>query len=248
MSRAGAAQGLAELGSGIVGMRKLVITLIVLAVVFVIVDRVTHSTAQRQVAREVANTYDLQSQPEVRIRGFPFLTQALRGHYRQIDLTAQNVAVRDLRIRQLEVEFADVDAPPRALLQRDVSEIRAGTVNGSAVVAFSELQRRLPGDMDVRAQGEDLQLSGEATVLGRTVPVTAVVAVAAQERTITFRPTRIEVGGRGGGSLLQDQLTFRFSLEELPLRLRPTGVQVTDGGVRVSATADSVALTQTTRP
>lgn len=225
-------------------MRKLIIALIVLAAVLVVVDRVTHSAAQRQVAREVAETYSLEDRPEVNIRGFPFLTQALRGHYRQIDLTAQDVAVRDMRISQLDVELADVEAPLRSLLEREVSRVRAGTVNGEASVSLSEVRSRLPGDMQVQAQDGDLQVSGETSVLGRTVPVTGVVEVTADDAAITFRPTRIEVDGRTGGSMLQERFTFRVRLDELPLGLRPTGVRVGDDGVRVSATADGVALTE----
>lgn len=227
-------------------MRKLVITLIVLAAVFVVADRLTHSAAQRQVAREIAETYELSSRPEVRIRGFPFLTQAVRGHYREIDLATEDVAVSDVRIGRIEVRLASVEAPLQALLQRDVSEVRAGTVTGTAVVSFAEVQRRLPGETEVRPAGDALELSGDVRVFGRAVPVTAVLDVAVADGAIALRPTRIEAGGVAGNPALQERFTFRIPIEGLPLQLRPTGVEVTGDGVRVSATAEDVALTQVT--
>lgn len=225
-------------------MRKLIVILLVLAAVLVVVDRVTQSAAQREVAQRVASTYELQEEPEVRVRGFPFLTQALGGRYRQIDVVAQPITVADVRIKELEVQLHDVQAPLRTLLQRDGSEVRAQRVSGRALVALSEIQRRLPERMQVRARGDDLELSGQATVLGRSVPVTAVVDVATQGRTIRFRPRQIEIEGmQGGGPLLRNRFSFAFSLEGLPLRLRPTEVRVTDGGVRIAATAEDVPLT-----
>lgn len=224
-------------------MRKLIITLLVLAAVLVVVDRVTQAAAQREVAQRVANTYDLSTEPEVRVRGFPFVTQAVRGRYRDIDVTARDITVADLRIQRLEVQLSDVEAPLQALLQTDAAEVRARRLSGRALVTLSEIQRRLPEGIQVGTRGDDLELSGRATVLGRSVPVTAVMDVATQGRTITFQPTRIEVNGAPGGSFLQDRFTFTVSLEELPLQLRPTDVQVTDNGVRVGAAAEDVPLT-----
>lgn len=225
-------------------MRKLVITLVVLAVVFVVVDRVTHAAAQQQVAREVAVASNLSSPPDVRIRGFPFLTQAVRGHYRRIDLTTRDVSVREFDIERLEVRFAGVDAPLQDLLRRDVPEVRARTVTGSVVVSFAEMQRLIPGNLEVGAKRGDLQLSGRASVFGRSVPLTATMDIATTDRAITFRPTRIEVGGRVGGSFLRDRLTFRVPLGDLPMQLRPTGVRVTNDGVRISARAEDVSLSR----
>ncbi|MQA86815.1 MAG: DUF2993 domain-containing protein [Streptosporangiales bacterium] len=225
-------------------MRKLIITLLVLAALLVVVDRVTQAAAQREVAQQVAQTYDLPDEPDVRIRGFPFLTQALGGRYREIDMITQKITVEDFRLERLDVQLNDVDAPLQALLQRDISEVSAQTVSGHVLVGFSEVRRHLPGGMQVRARGDDLELRGRATVFGRSVPVTAVVDVAARGRTVTFRPTQIEVNGVPGGSFLRDRFSLTLSLRELPMGLRPTDVRVTDGGVRIAATAEDVALSR----
>ena len=65
-------------------MRKLLIALVVLAVLFVAVDRIALVIAEDEIASRIATAYSLPADPGVSITGFPFLTQVVSGNYQQI--------------------------------------------------------------------------------------------------------------------------------------------------------------------
>ena len=72
-------------------MRKLLIALVVLVVLFVAVDRIGVVLAEDQIASRIATAYNLPTDPGVSITGFPFLTQVVSGNYQQIGVTADEI-------------------------------------------------------------------------------------------------------------------------------------------------------------
>ena len=72
-------------------MRKLLIALVVLAVLFVAVDRIALVIAEDEIASRIATAYSLPTDPGVSITGFPFLTQVVSGNYQQIGVTADQI-------------------------------------------------------------------------------------------------------------------------------------------------------------
>lgn len=65
----------------------LIVVVLVLAGVFVAADRIAVRVAEDRVATRLADQRPFHGKPSVRIRGFPFLTQALDGTYHDIELT-----------------------------------------------------------------------------------------------------------------------------------------------------------------
>ncbi|MDA3627864.1 DUF2993 domain-containing protein, partial [Saccharopolyspora sp. WRP15-2] len=74
-------------------MKKLVIALVIIAGLLVGADFGAAAIAESQVSQKVAEQLKLRENPEVRINGFPFLTQVIAGNYRDVQLAADSVQV-----------------------------------------------------------------------------------------------------------------------------------------------------------
>ena len=86
-------------------MKKLVITLVVLVAVLVAADFGAAAAAEYQVAQKMRTDMHLASDPEVRINGFPFLTQAVAGDYRDVSVNARTVRVGQLNDVDIEADL-----------------------------------------------------------------------------------------------------------------------------------------------
>jgi hypothetical protein len=60
-------------------VRRLLIVLVVLAILFTAADRISVAVAQSQAASRIQSSKGLNKKPSVSIEGFPFLTSCCRG-------------------------------------------------------------------------------------------------------------------------------------------------------------------------
>jgi hypothetical protein len=227
-------------------MRKvLLVLLFVLIIVLIAADRVGVAVAQDQIAKQVAAQNDLPSKPDVKIHGIPFLTQAIGGNYKRIDvrigqLTRQGVTLEDVR-----VALSDVKAPLGDVINGDASNVVAGTATASAIVPYESVRRRAPAAVrSISANGSNLQVRGNMSVFGFSGDVTIVAAVRATRRGVGVMPQSVRTGGGPTVplALLRDRFTFTVPVRDLPLGSRISKVEVTPDGLRIAATADDVKL------
>src|SRR5688500_6714506 len=115
-------------------MRKLIVFLIVLGIILAVLDRVAVSGVQREIARQVAARYDLNTQPEVTIGGIPFLTQAVSGRYEEIRLDLGPISQKGVRLSEVTATLYGVTAPLADLVQNAANaQIMAERVVGTIV-------------------------------------------------------------------------------------------------------------------
>lgn len=77
-------------------VKKLAITLVVLLGVLVAADFGAAAVAEYKVSQKMRTQLDLPRAPAVRINGFPFLTQAVTGDFRHVEIRARGVQVGEL--------------------------------------------------------------------------------------------------------------------------------------------------------
>ena len=99
-----------------VRVRRTVAVLIVLVALAVGVDYAAAALTESAVSREMRQQLNLVDDPSVRINNFPFLTQAIAGRYRSVDVTADHVPVGPLHDVQVRTQLRDVNAPLSQLL------------------------------------------------------------------------------------------------------------------------------------
>ncbi|MFD3701998.1 DUF2993 domain-containing protein [Nocardia sp. NPDC058658] len=225
-------------------MRALLILIVVLTITLVVGDRVGVVVAQNEIGRKVAAEYNLPRQPDVEIGGFPFLTQAVDGTYREIDIRIGDWSGGDISVRNLDVALTDVSAPLADVIGNRTSNLVAGTATATAVVPFDVVQRFAPSGVEsISNSPEGLRATGTFKVAGLSVPATVFATVALTEAGIEVTPVSVQAVGGGPTvslALVRQSLAFVVPLEELPLGARLTAIQPGDDGLHATAVAHDV--------
>src|SRR5215472_8972290 len=159
-------------------MRKLLIALVILVVLFIAVDRIGVVLAEDQIASRLATAYGLPTDPGVSITGFPFLTQVVSGDYQQIDVTADQIQADGATLHDMNVHLTGVHATIAQLLGSGSATVTADHAAGSALVSYATVNQRLPHGFRVAADGNNLTATGTVSYHGLTVPVSATVTLA----------------------------------------------------------------------
>ena len=216
-------------------MRKLLVTLVVLAALLVAADRVTVHYVDRAVADRMQEDGRLDTRPDVEIRGIPFLTQALRGVYDRTD-----VHVRDLTRNGVTVSRLDVTVLGARIPLREVGKTQQIPVEGlraTAVVSYYELAHSsgLAG-LTVTPAGDRVAVTG--TVAGVKATATSTVTLKGDRILVTAQSIKA-----GGVSVpLRGVLDFSVRIPALPYGLKLTGAVVRPDGVHLAASSGRTVL------
>ncbi|MGH3937067.1 MAG: LmeA family phospholipid-binding protein [Pseudonocardiaceae bacterium] len=132
-------------------MRKLVIAAVVLVGLGIATDYGAAAAAEYEVAKQIRAELGLAADPSVRINGFPFLTQALSGHYSAIETRATGLSVGPLHDVAVEATMRDVDAPLSEVTSGNLQSVYAAEVDGRIRVRDGDLGRAI-GIEDLRLQ------------------------------------------------------------------------------------------------
>jgi hypothetical protein len=225
-------------------MRKGLVIFLVLVIGLVIAaDRIGLWVAQDQIAKNVATQYGLDHKPSVTIKGFPFLTQALRGKYGEIDVNVGDVTQLGVHLTDTVVTLKGVKAPLSDAAHGDASKMVADTATSVATVSYADVDKEAPRGLKVSAKGKDLQVRGPVTVLGLSRTVTATVTVKPSGRNVRVVPQTVNAGGATlPVALVQQAFSFTMPVKGLPLNTRITDVQVGADGLRVTTVGEHVNL------
>lgn len=206
-------------------MRKLLLTLVVLAALLVAADRITVRVVDGVVANRMQTDGRLDTTPTVRIQGFPFLTQALAGVYDRTD-----VHVRDLSRNGLTVSRLDVTIDRAHVKLTQVGNVRDIPVDGlqaTAVVSYYELAHSSGiAGLTVTPAGDGVKVTGK--VAGLQASVTS---------TVTLNGDRIVVSAQKG------LLDFSVRVPQLPYGLKLTSAVARPDGVHLTASSGPTVLT-----
>lgn len=213
-------------------IRKLIGTVVILAVLLVIADRVMAAIADRALASELQDRFGLSEKPDVTVHGFPFLTQVVEGSYDDIEVSAADLRASDLPESSVRVHLRDAELSVSEALQGELVGVRVARVKGEVTVPYETVVAR-SGMPDLQVSPRDdgkLDLRGQVTVLGQTRTVETVGEVSAQDGDVVVTS--------------QDGVSFRIEVGTLPFGLQVDDVEVTDDGLEVSASASGVTLTR----
>ena len=147
-------------------MKRLLVTLVVLALVALGADRGGDYVAEQVAASSLQSSQDLPQRPDVAIEGFPFLDQLARAHYDRVDVRVLDVPLGDrargLRLASLDLVLDDVTT------SRDFDRFAAERVRATALVSYADLSDALGIDVAYAGDGA-LSASRTFTVLGEEV-------------------------------------------------------------------------------
>jgi hypothetical protein len=219
-------------------MRKLLIAIPLLIVVLIVLDRASVLLAEREIGTRVQSAYHLPARPSVSVRGFPFLTQVAAGNYQEIDISINTASADGVQVRDIHARFTGVHAPLSLLFGQGSGRVTADHATGTALIPYSQVQRRLPTGITLSADGSGLRVTG-STPLG-PVQGTARLGVT-KSGGISVSPEHITVGGISAGALA-GRFTFVIPVGVLPLHLSVVSVHAARDGLVVAAAGHNVAF------
>lgn len=228
-------------------MRRLLIVLVVLAALLVAADRIGVVVAQNRLASEVQQQLDLNAKPDVSIRGIPFLTQAIRGTYKDIRMQLPDVDAGDVQDLAINARLQGAHVSLSDALGGNVDRIPVDQISGTLLIPYDQLARASGiSGLTITREGDSLRLTGSVQVLGRSIKAEAVGRVEVDDGRIAINAEQAKVGGIPVPKAVLDEaarlLSFRVQPQNLPLNLRITAVHLTDTGLLVDAVSDDVVL------
>jgi hypothetical protein len=242
--------------------RRLFGTFIVLLILIVgalaVLDRFGASYAERvisdRVAVQVANQKATSEKPDVTIEGVPFLTQVLKGRYKEIKIELRDFSGpvangKTIKMPLLDIRAKDVRAPLETLRARQ-GNIMASAVIGTGTVDYATVEQLVdkPGLKLAEKDGK-LAVTAPMTVLNQQVTVHGTADVAVRNSIVSLRFEQVAADGLPDLPLVQNllnnyakQISIDLRLPQLPLKLVVQKVQATPAGLVVTAGANEVPL------
>ncbi|GAB3206854.1 DUF2993 domain-containing protein [Marinactinospora thermotolerans] len=223
-------------------MRKFLVFLIFLLVVLVAADRGLHHAAQSEIAKRVSQQYELASEPEVTIGGFPFLTQFFGGEYSEINIVTGAMTVNDVQLERVDATFTGVQAPLADLLS--TPQVTAEQGQAKVMLPYSELQKRLPEGIVVETDNGTPRITGDLAVGGFSIPIESDIEITIDGDTLTMTPTNVSAGGNqiDLGSVAE-RLSLTVAVPPLPFDFQITGVEALPNGVELSGEGSDIPIT-----
>jgi hypothetical protein len=233
-------------------MRKLLIIFAVVIAILVVLDRVAVVVADGQIADRAQTSQGLSKKPNVSIKGFPFLTQVVRGHYGQVDVTVHDFTQKGLTVDKLVVHAHGVSVPLSKVLSGSVTEVPVDRADAQVTLSFANLNAYLKSTL----AGQTLTVSGQdgRVTLTGTLPfpprlsLSAAAAVHVSGSAITFRPASVDAivaripGGQGLRGLVENFFTVRLPVTQLPFGIQLRKATVTRDAVVIDASASGLTL------
>ncbi len=210
--------------------------LIVIILALVAADRVACVVAENRMASQIQQN-GFPAKPDVKIEGFPFLTQLAARDFKTVVISASNVTEGPLEIASLNATIHGMH------INSGFSGATLDTINGSALITFAALAHA--GGIP---QGITLSAGGPNQIKA-TVDLDIISATVVAEVTQTG-PTSINVRVVKAGdiptSLLGNLVDFNINIPkaDLPAGLTIQSVSVTQQGILVTVVGHNTTLSQ----
>jgi hypothetical protein len=230
-------------------VKGLVVLLVIVAVLLgigLLADRAVERWAEGYVADQLTEQAGLQGTPEVDVRGFPFLTQALDGTYEDVRIALTADELGQPAGTTADVRLVGVHIPLSNVLSGDVQEVPVDRIEGTATLSYGLLSDELGGDSTLSRDGDGLRVTKTVELLGYTLPLTASGTVGLDGDELVVDVERASGAGVEIPDFLVDQasdlLDLRYQIPALPFGLQLTSVTTAVGGVVVQVEAADTVL------
>lgn len=234
-------------------MRKLLVGVLLVLVLLAVVDRVAVNVAEGQISDRVRTGAELDTRPQTDVAGFPFLTQVLRGRYKQVSFDIAGLERDGLRLSEIRIDAEGVRVDLGDLVGGTVNSVPVDHARGEVLLTYDDLNAYLAARVEVpkltvARAGGDVRVTGsvELPLLNRPVSLSGNATIGISGENVTILPEAVEavtgfLPDFAEGSA-REALTVRFAIRGLPLGVRLDRADVTDRGILFTAVADGVTL------
>lgn len=224
---------------------KKALALVVLLLLLLVADRVGKGVAENALASKLDT--ELAATPEVDIAGFPFLTQAVTGKYKDITIDADGVRRSDVTLARLNFELFGAHIPLSRATGGDDTAVPVDRLAVDATVAYSELERLAAARGLTLAQSPGgVRVTGTFDVRGRSVVASTDAALRPDGNAIVVTGSDVREGDAPAAADVASALARRFDLKltvpGLPRALVLSDVASTPEGIEIKGTARDTVI------
>ncbi|SCK05413.1 DUF2993 domain-containing protein [Streptomyces sp. WMMB 322] len=231
-------------------LRRGLIVLFVLAVLFVAADRLAVNIAEDKAAEKIKTSPGIASagKTSVDIKGFPFLTQVAAQELSEVDAEMSGLKAEAsggrLKVNRIDAKLQDIR------FSGDFSSAVAGRADGTAFVSYGELTKAALDGVKVGWGGKDgsgqgrVKVSAGVTVLGQSFQrsVTSTVSVAGGD-TLRLRADKVPGADIPGvENAIRGRIDFERKIAGLPDGLELKKVEPTVEGIELTVGGQDVKL------
>ncbi|MER5391957.1 DUF2993 domain-containing protein [Saccharopolyspora sp. NPDC002686] len=229
-------------------MKKLVIALVIIAGLLVGADFGAAAIAESQVSQKVAEQLKLRENPEVRINGFPFLTQVIAGNYRDVQLAADSVQVGPFNEVGIEADLHGAKVSASELISgtadhltvdelvgrvklkaSDVArliDIQDLTINPAAKDALADDDGNISAADEQLAAGDDhtkavVQLDGTVNIAGSDNKVRVIAVLSLVNGKMQIEPRKLDLSNSNFGTIELPSIIEKSVLKQFSTTLDP---------------------------
>lgn len=236
------------------------------------IDTGAAAYAEYQLARHVRSAAGLPFDPWVAILGFPFIPQAMREHYDELEIKAVGVEHPVVGNVTLESTMHDIGLVQASWLMQPDADLPVGVLESRIIIDSRRLGTFLGiKDLAVQAPAEDtddptggttesgisgnrgLVFTGTPTKAGfeKLVSVTVDLSIVGPDQTtLVFTPTGVATGPNTADQVVPDDQqepvlqAFRATLpgQKLPFGVRPTSEGARGSDVIIEGIAENVTV------
>ncbi|MHC5905627.1 LmeA family phospholipid-binding protein [Streptomyces sp. S6] len=239
------------------GLRILLIVVVVLGGLFVLADRLAVNFAESEAADKLKANEGLTATPDVSIKGFPFLTQALGGTLDDVEVgikqydAATGTGTGKIRIDDLKASMKGVD------FDSSFSSATASTASGTAAISYAELLKAAKSEPTRIMRGVEAEVVGlsdggngkikvdvEATTPIGKVPASVLSTVTVEGDTVRVHADNLpSFGGVDAAEGEVRKITdFQQKIENLPGGIKLDKVVAVASGVEITVKGSNVRL------
>jgi hypothetical protein len=215
------------------GWIALLVTLVILGVLFVVVDRVAKAYAQNMIASKIQSE-GLSTKPSVVIQGFPFLTQVAEHDIRTIDMSANNVQEGKLDISSFQATATGVH------INSSFNGATIDHISGTALITFPSVVSAVGAPQGITLSADPSAGPNAASVSAGPLTATAQVVRSGANQI----GVRIQSLAGISASAVGLRSSYTLNVPELPAGLQIQGVSVTNQGISINVAAQNTTLSQ----
>ena len=217
------------------GRRALIITivtLVVLAALFVIADRVAVKIADNKFASQVQSQGKLSNKPSVDIQGFPFLTQLAAREFNEVKISAPAERAGPVEIKNLQATMHQMK------LINGFSGAHIGSLNGTGLITFASLAKAagVPG----------LKISALNNTEAKVTVDLDIISASGVARVTKVGDNKLNIAIVNAGGIPLSALgglnNMTITIPGVPVGLKLASITMTSQGILIHITGQNVTL------
>ena len=227
--------------------KRLGITLVVLGGLLVLADRGLAMVSGDAAADSIKLHEGLREDPEVKFRGFPFATQAVRGRFDNIDVTVRDLERGGFTIDRIDAHLEDVKIDFGDALNGRVQAVPVGRGEATVRVTYGDLGTLLakkPGGIRIVVRdGRPFVVSSFGIPRVGQVEVEGTPSVRSSETSVRVTVSNMRVVS-GTGTLTAAlaaqaaaRASFDIPFDDLPFGIEVASAELTANALVVKASA-----------